>query len=92
MSKQSIVRKGNRFMAAHNARVLRATKPLTVAQRKASAARVDAALNYGLFSPQYEAALAAYKIADAAMWAARTKAKYITINDHVFIAVFGRGR
>ena len=90
MSKQSIARKGNRFIAAHNARVLRATKPLTRQQRAASTARVDAVFKYGPFSPQYVAALAAFKIADRAMWAARTKAKYITINDQVYIAVFGR--
>jgi hypothetical protein len=90
MSKQSIARKGNRFMAAHNARVLRATKTLTRRQRAASTARLDAAFNYGLFSPQYDAALAAFNIADRAMWAARTKHHYITLDDRVLIAVFGR--
>ena len=90
MSKQSIARKGNRFIAAHNARVLRATKALVKAQRAASSARVDAAYKYRLFSPQYDAALAAFKIADRAMWAARTKAHYITLDDRVLIAVFGR--
>lgn len=90
MSKPSIIRKGNRFIAAHNARVLRATKALTKAQRAASTARVDVAYTHGLFSPQYDAALAAFDTADRAMWAARTKAQYITLSDRVLIAVFVR--
>lgn len=90
MSKASIARKGNRFIAAHNSRVLQKTRHLTMAQRKASAARLDAAYAYGLHSPQYEAARAVFESADRTMWAARAKAQYITLNDRVLIAVFGR--
>jgi hypothetical protein len=88
MSKQSIARKGSRFIAAHNARVLRATKALTKAQRAASAARLEAAWTHGLFSPEYEVALAAFIVADRAMWAARHKRCFVTMDDRVLISVF----
>lgn len=89
MSKASIVRKGNRFISAHNARVLRATKHLTKATSEASSARLDAAFNHGLFSPEYALAKAACDAAMQTMWAARNKAQYITINDRVLVAIFG---
>lgn len=89
MSKASIVRKGKRFVSAHNARVLRATKHLTKAVSEASIARLNAAFDHGLNSPEYDLAKAACDSASQAMWAARTKAKYITINDRVLVAVFG---
>lgn len=89
MSKASIVRKGMRFVSAHNARVLRATKHLTKATSEASSARLNAAFTHGLHSPEYALAAAAYDAASQAMWAARTSAKYITLNDRVLVAVFG---
>lgn len=88
MSKQSIARKGSRFVAAHNARVLQKTKALTKAQRAASAARMDAACTHGLFSREYETALADFNMADRAMWAARQKLSFVSISDRVLIAVF----
>lgn len=90
MSKKYIARKGNRFVAAHNARVLRDTKSFTRARQAARAAWLAALAEYGLQSPEEEAAHAAYKVADRAEHTARAARHYITLSDRVLIAVFGR--
>lgn len=91
MSKKSIARKGMTFINAHNGRVLknRAVKAAQKELEAAYAAKKKAVLTYGLFSPEFDAAVAAQSAAYAARKALYCKHDYLTISDRALISVFG---
>ena len=90
MSKRSIARRGNKFVAAHNARVERATKGLRRVLVSKRSKKWEAVLMHGIHSTEARNAREEEKRADRVLRAAQDRLGYITINDRVLIAVFGK--
>ena len=91
MSKATIARKGWKFVAAHNARIFRATKGLERAlERKRAEARNALWAGEGFNDPKFLAAREEEKRAERVLHAARARRGYITPSDRVLIAVFGK--
>lgn len=92
MGKNSVMNKGDAFVMAHNARILKRAKQEAHAMRQATQAWMRLVNTLGLFADETSAAEAAKRATERAFWTKARKAGYITPNDKLLFAVTRGGR